>query len=163
MVLGGHNLTIAGVKGCSMWGTGEKMNVMQEKRKISRTTVVLTKRARQVLIRYRNSFGQKNVLSVGIELFDRLDPAEQIRLTSASEAVDQAQTPDQARDLWESIGALISDVPETAYQVLSAQQQAEVRRFKEMVSPAAAKTREAAGVLRAAEAEAAGRRQKLGR
>lgn len=54
-----------------------------------RTTITLTARARELLLRHRNAFGQKNVISVGLELFDALDDSEKIRRVSAAEIEDR--------------------------------------------------------------------------
>ena len=81
-----------------MWTEGAQISLMAEKKKIVRTSVVLTKRARAILARYRNSFGQKNVLSVGVELFDKLKDSEKIRLTDESEAADQVRSPEVAQE-----------------------------------------------------------------
>jgi len=99
---------------------------------------VLTKRARAILARYRHSFGQKNVLSVGVELFDKLDPAEKIRLTDESDTADQAQSPTGARELWETAKAMISDLPETALQFLSPEEQQQAQRVRHVLGPAPA-------------------------
>lgn len=53
-----------------------------------RTTVVLTHAAEQVLAKYRNAYGVKNVLSVGLELFDSLSRDEQFKKITASEAAE---------------------------------------------------------------------------
>jgi hypothetical protein len=113
------------------------MCLMAEKKKIARTTVVLTKRARVILTRYRNSFGQKNVLSVGVELFHKLEDSEKIQLTDESETADQAQSPRAAHELWEAVKAMISEIPETAYQLLSPEQQRQAENVRQALGPSA--------------------------
>jgi len=54
-----------------------------------RTSVVLTAIAEEILQKYRNGFGLKGPLSVGLELFDGLPSDEQLRRVTAAETADK--------------------------------------------------------------------------
>ena len=54
-----------------------------------RTSVVLTAVAEEVLQKYRNNFGLKGPLSVGLELFDQLSAEDQLARIAKAEKIDK--------------------------------------------------------------------------
>ncbi len=58
-------------------------------KKLRQSALILTFTAWEILKKYRNGFGVKNTLSVGLELFDKLSREEQFERVSAAEAADK--------------------------------------------------------------------------
>ncbi len=56
-----------------------------------RTTVVLTAKAETILMKYRNTYGLKAPLSIGLEEFDRMAPEVREKEVNRVEAEDEVQ------------------------------------------------------------------------
>ena len=57
-------------------------------KKKRQSALILTQSAWEILQKYRNAYGVKNTLSVGLELFDGLSRDAQFEKVTASEAAD---------------------------------------------------------------------------
>lgn len=114
-----------------------KMRWMSKKND-PRTTVTLTVKAKRLLIKHRNAFGQKNVLSVGLELFDGLEAEEKIRLVSVSEQEDQLATghvTEELKEAYDQFRSAVARVTDADYRVLSAEEQQLVDEIRLQLGP----------------------------
>jgi hypothetical protein len=126
---------------------------MHMARKI-RTTVVVTAAAEAVLQKYRNNLGLKGPLSVGLLLFDRLEPGEQLERIRRAEEADH-----DPGDLLALLRHLVAQVPEAALADLTPPEGEALRRYRHAVAAEnAARTDEAAAAAAARRAPAKRRR-----
>lgn len=148
-----HILTCVSICSCK---EAEEGNIFMCMARKIRTTVVLTTAAEAVLQRYRNNFGLKGPLSVGLMLFDALTAQEKIDRTRRIEEAD--------RDPREMLGLLRDvalDLPDDALAHLTPDEGAAIRLYREAV---AARTTARTVVGRAIpEAPRAARKQRSGR
>jgi len=93
-----------------------------------RTTVVVTAAAEAILQKYRNNFGLKGPLSVGLMLFDSLTPQEQVDRTRQVEENDQ-----DPEELLGLVRHTLSRIPEKAIDALTPSEAAVVRRYRQIV------------------------------
>lgn len=121
-----------------------------------RTTVVVTAAAEAVLQKYRNNFGLKGPLSVGLMLFDQLSPQEKIDKTAEVENADR-----DPKDLLALLRDLVAVVPESAIAALTPTEAEAIRRYQQTLASENAAQRDEAGA--AASREKAKRARTRGR
>lgn len=101
------------------------------------TSVNLTKKAQEIKDQYADAFGLKNMLSVGLELFNKLTDNEKIKRIAESKANDKTtkiSKKKNLRDAIESIKRAAQDDPGIKYLFLSEEESAELRNFQKTFS-----------------------------
>lgn len=103
-----------------MWGDAMKSSTIVDK-KNKRTTVVLTHRSKAIMLRSRTVYGQKSILSVGVELFEDLSLKEREHRIMEAEQSDSFRDAQHALKFWGEIKSLLMGLPEQAYEFLPAE------------------------------------------
>lgn len=105
------------------------------------TSVVLTKRAQEIKDRLAPALGLKNILSVGLELFDTLEDKEKIKRAAKAKANEKETQPLTQKTLSDVIEIIKKTVekeklqPGTIVKVLNKEEQAILDEFRKLAGP----------------------------